>query len=147
MTEKRKKKAAGRERLDAVFTIEAAAVMIMTMLVIFSILSLSLWLRERMILSAGMKESLYCRTFPEAEQCLQGMKEKLFAGESTVVIDTFDSESRKAEGSGFMTAFGLPGGFSFSEAAERRRYPAVRFLLLCRAAESIKPGAEGKGGE
>ena len=71
------------KKVKAVFTVEAAAVMLLTILTIFSLMSLSLWLRERVILSSALTESLYCRNRQEAEQCLNRAARKLlFLGDN-----------------------------------------------------------------
>lgn len=74
------------KKVKAVFTVEAAAVMLLTILTIFSLMSLSLWLRERVILSSALTESLYCRNRQEAEQCLNRAKEKIFASDSSLTL-------------------------------------------------------------
>ena len=122
------------KKVKAVFTVEAAAVMLLT---IFSLMSLSLWLRERVILSSALTESLYCRNRQEAEQCLNRAKEKIFASDSSLALDSFDEYTVQASGSGNMAAAGLPGSFSFSETTERKICPAVRILLLYRAVQNI----------
>lgn len=125
------------KKVKAVFTVETAAVMILTILTLFSLISLSLWLRERVILSSALTESLYCRNRQEAEQCLNRAKEKIFASDSLLALDSFDEYTVQASGSGNMAAAGLPGSFSFSETTERKICPAVRILLLYRAAQNI----------
>lgn len=90
------------KKVKAVFTVEAAAVMLLTILTIFSLMSLSLWLRERVILSSALTESLYCRNRQEAEQCLNRAKEKIFASDSSLALDSFDEYTVQASGSGNM---------------------------------------------
>ena len=81
--------------------------MLLTILTIFSLMSLSLWLRERVILSSALTESLYCRNRQEAEQCLNRAKEKIFASDSSLALDSFDEYTVQASGSGNMAAAGL----------------------------------------
>lgn len=115
------------KKVKAVFTVEAAAVMLLTILTIFSLMSLSLWLRERVILSSVLTESLYCRNRQEAEQCLNRAKEKIFASDSSLALDSFDEYTVQASGSGNMAAVGLPRKLLFLGDNREEICPAVRF--------------------
>lgn len=125
------------KKVKAVFTVEAAAVMLLTILTIFSLMSLSLWLRERVILSSALTESLYCRNRQEAEQCLNRAKEKIFASDSSLALDSFDEYTVQASGSRkHGRAAGLPGSFSFSETTERKICPgSAHFAPVSGSAE------------
>lgn len=136
-----------RRSVSGSLTVEAALVMLLVLAAVFSMLQLTLWLKERTEITARLVESLYALP-EEAEALLQEKMADLAFARAESCDYTAEGKKRLALSQGAGAYFWPGAMLSFDEQQQRTCTEPVRFLRLCRAAQSFTDWrAEGSSGE
>ena len=127
-------------------TVEASLVMILVIFTVFSLLMLTLWLRDRSAVCFALGESLY--TVQErSEESLRADLEELLVVKGGLTEFSVGENQRRAAWQGESLLFWPGITLSFEDTKERRVYRPIEFLRFCRAAQGFGSGAEAESAE
>ena len=128
------------KKLKGSITIEASIVMSITIFIIFSFTILTLWLRDRVVVTAVLQEALEMGRQQDSEEIqdwLAAELDVLFAAEGRLTEVDFDEDKAGIGWSSESTSLYPGGELLFAEKIERRYYDPPSFLRTCRIAERL----------
>lgn len=127
-------------------TVEASLVMILVISAVFSLLMLTLWLRDRSAVCFALGESLYTVQDRAGEKLRADLAELIVVRGGLSEFSAGESQ-RKAAWQGESLQFWPGITLSFEDTQERRIYRPAEFLRFCRTAQEFSSGAEAESAE
>lgn len=132
-----KKVSRQKTTLEGSLTVEASLVMMLVLLVVFSLLALTLWLRDRTVVTCTLHESLY-RVADAAQGQLQEGVAEMYAVSGELGDLSLGKERRSVSYTGNAYRFWPGLTLSFVENVRRDICQPVEFLRLYRTAQLLR---------
>ena len=121
-------------------TVEASFVVTASILVLFAVITLTLWVRDRTTVTAILWEGVEMTRGEEEAEVLSWLHEELavqYYSEGSLTEFSAGEDSVTVSYAGAQKALGFYGSVSFYDEASREIPDPVSFLYQCRLAEGI----------